>query len=68
MKKLMLFVWEGHCPDYSDGIAFAIAANEKDARALVEKKHGYSGDHIEWGTLTTYPLNVPIAFAISGGG
>ena len=29
---LRLFVWDGFCPDYTSGLAFAIAEDETDAR------------------------------------
>ena len=65
-RGLKLFVWEGFAPDYTDGLAFAIAKDETEARALIVKHRGYSpGD---WGTLTIYPLNRAIAKSVSGGG
>lgn len=66
MKKLKLFVWTEFSPDYTDGLAFAIAPTEEAARKLVIKAHGYSTS--DWGTLTVYPLTRRTAFAVSGGG
>lgn len=69
--KLKLFVWEGFSPDYSDGLAFAIAKNEKEARKLVIKEIGsFPGNTgpSNWGDLTVYPLRKKIAKSVSGGG
>jgi len=64
--KLKLFVWEGFSPDYTDGLAFAIAKDETEARELVIKNRGY--DAYDWGVLKILPLNKPVAFSVSGGG
>lgn len=78
MKK-KLFVWTDHNPDYSSGLAFAIARTELEAKKLVVKAHGYPIEnkkqfdmkywleHINWGDLTVYPVTKTIAFAVSGG-
>ena len=34
--KLKLFVWTRFCPDYTSGLAFAIAKDELEARRLIE--------------------------------
>lgn len=64
--KLRLFVFEGFSPDYTGGMAFAIAKDETDARRLIEKAHGYNP--WEWGTLTIHRLDRRMARAMSGGG
>lgn len=64
--KLRLFVWTGFCPDYTDGLAFAIAKDEIDARKLIEKGRGYT--IYTWGDLTIYPLTKRIARSVAGGG
>ena len=64
--KLKLFVWEDFCPDYTSGMAFAVAKDETDARKLVIQHHGY--EPYKWGTLTIYPLTKRIAKSVSGGG
>lgn len=64
--RMKLFVWEGFCPDYSDGLAFAIARNEQEARKLVEDQHGYTPS--TWGDMSTYPVTRTIAKSVSGGG
>lgn len=66
LSKLKLFVWNGFSPDYTDGLAFAIARNETEAKKLIEKDlfcHVF-----EWGTLTIKPLNKKTAFSVCGGG
>ena len=66
--KTKLFVWKGFSPDYTDGLAFAVADNEEEARELVIEDIGWSPT--EWGTLTVYDdLNeFSYGFAVSGGG
>jgi hypothetical protein len=64
--KLRLFVWTDFCPDYTGGLAFAIAKDETDARKQIEKDRVYS--IYEWGTLRIYPLTKRIARSVSGGG
>lgn len=64
---LQLYVWTGYFPDYTDGLAFAIAHTEAEARELVIAK----ADGLEpstWGTLSVHPLNSPIAFEVAVGG
>lgn len=62
---LRLFVWEGFSPDYTDGLAFAIAADETEARRLVIE--AYDCEPYNWGTLKVLLLE-PVAFAVGGGG
>ena len=63
--KMRLFVWTEFRPDYSYGLAFAIAENIEQAQAEVVKRHGDFGD---WGHAAEFPVTEPIAFAVSGGG
>lgn len=65
-SKLKLFVWTEFCPDYSSGLAFAIAKNEADARKQIEEKRGFRTS--EWGTLTIHLLTRRFSEAVSGGG
>ena len=64
-KKLKLFVWTDFCPDYTSGLAVAIAYTEEEARVLVEKEYGIHPS--DWGTLTIHPLNKTFAACVSGG-
>ena len=65
-KKLKLFVWEGFSPDWTDGLAFAIAHDESEARMLVEGAYGF--EVRIWGKLSVLPMSNPVAFCVSGGG
>jgi hypothetical protein len=65
MLKLKLFVWEDFNPDYTSGLAIAIAKTEKKARKLIIKERGFNPDI--WGTLTIYPLTKEIAKCVGGG-
>ena len=63
--RLKLFVWTNFAPDYTGGLAFAIAENETEARQLVVAERGYSVYY--WGDLTIYPISKKIARCVSGG-
>jgi hypothetical protein len=65
-SKLKLFVWTGFSPDYTDGLAFAIAKDETEARKLIETQRGY--EVYQWGELSVHPLTRKIARSVSGGG
>lgn len=62
---LKLFVWSGFCPDYTDGLAFAVAKTEDEARQMIGKERGF--DPFEWGDLSIHSLTEKVAFAVSGG-
>jgi hypothetical protein len=62
---LSLYVWTEFAPDYTDGLAFAIAEDETQARSLVQRT---GLDPHDWGILQVLPLDAPAAFAVSGGG
>jgi len=66
MVKPKLFIWTGFCPDYTSGMAFAIAKDESQARALVEKQRGY--EVYQWGELEVKSATVAIARSVNGGG
>ncbi|GAG27365.1 unnamed protein product [marine sediment metagenome] len=63
---LKLFIWTEFCPDYTSGLAFAIAKDETDARKLIEEERGFNV--YEWGNLEIKPLSRRIARSVSGGG
>jgi len=63
---LRLFVWRGFAPDYSDGLAFAVAENIEQAQDLVVKSLGY--DPSDWGTVTEHELSSPVGCGVRGGG
>ena len=64
--NLRVFVWTGFSPDYTAGLAFAIARDESDAREQIKQEHGY--DPLTWGTLKIYPVTRRMARSVSGGG
>jgi len=64
--RLKLFVWTNFSPDYSEGLAFAIAKDETEARIMVEKDRGFGV--YTWGSLKIYPTTRRIARSVSGGG
>jgi hypothetical protein len=61
-----LFVWEGFAPNYTDGLAFAIAENVEEAKQMVINAVGY--DPSDWGELCELPISERVSFAVSGGG
>ena len=63
--ELFLFVWTQFCPDYSNGLAFAIAETVEQAQKLIEHKRGYRPT--DWGPVQVFPATGPIAFCVSGG-
>jgi hypothetical protein len=62
---MRLFVWGQFCPDYTDGLAFAIAENLEQARALVIASIGFVPSN--WGVVQEFSVNDPIAFSVYGG-
>ena len=64
-SRLKLFIWTGFSPDYTNGLAFAVAKDETEARELVLKERGYV---YEWGNLEIRPITRKVARAVSGGG
>lgn len=64
MKNAKLFIWTNFCSDYTEGLAFAIARNESEARKMIKKEHSYVFD---WGKLEIRDVNVRVARAVSGG-
>ena len=66
ITPLKLFVWENFAPDYTCGLAVAIARNETDAQAQIKECMGYNPS--SWGTLTVHDLSHRKAFAVPGGG
>ncbi len=63
--KLKLFIWTGFSPDYSGGLAFAIAKDESGARKQIEKIYG--GNIDEWGDLEIRTLSRRVARCVFGG-
>ena len=63
---MKLFIWTGFCPDYTSGLAFAIAKDETDARKQIIKQRGH--EPYEWGDLEIKRLDRRVARSVSGGG
>lgn len=66
MSELRMFVWAEFCPDYTDGLAFAIAPDVRTAQNMVVEKCGFRP--VNWGPVAEYSISEPIAFAVTGGG
>ena len=66
MAKRKLYVWEGFCPDYTDGLAFAIAKDEVEAREIIIKEMDYEPS--TWGILSIHSVKESFGKAVSGGG
>jgi len=64
--KLKLFIWTDFSPNYSGGLAFAIAHDETEARKLVEEQRGC--DVFYWGDLEVRRLDQRVARCVIGGG
>ena len=47
MDKLKLFVWEGVLSDYTDGIMFALAHTEEEAREMIVKEWDGRPENLE---------------------
>jgi len=63
---MKLFIWTNFCPDYTSGLAFAIAKDEQEARELVIKEYGY--EPYEWGELEVRRVDWRVARCVYGGG
>ena len=65
--KYKLYVWEDFCRDYTGGLAVAIATSKEEAEQLVIKECGWEPQVYNWGVLSIYPVNCPIAKKVYGG-
>ena len=65
-SKLKLFIWTDFCPDYTGGLAIAIAKDETEARKLIIREKVY--ELSTWGDLEIRPLTYRVARCVSGGG
>jgi hypothetical protein len=62
---MRLFVWNEFCPDYTAGLAFAVAADIEEAQRLVIKSEGFNPSN--WGPVQVFDLKEPRAFSVFGG-
>lgn len=65
---MKLFVWEEFSPDWTDGLAFAIADDLDQAMEMVAEDQCFSKNATNWGPVTILPLDEPCAFSVCGGG
>ena len=62
--KNKLYVWTGFSPDYSNGLAFAIAPSLEAAKEQIIKAYGYNPH--DWGELEIRNFS-KCAYCVSGG-
>lgn len=66
--SLKVFIWKNFAPDYSSGLAFAIAKNEVDAKNMVVKELGHPYiEGYEWGSVEILDLVEGTAAGCTGG-
>jgi hypothetical protein len=71
-ETLFLWVFDEFCPDYSDGLAFAIAPTLAEAKRMIWVDMGYEKhqmdeeDEARMGPHKQLPL-APVAFHVWGG-
>lgn len=65
INEKQVFIWREFMPDYSDGLAFAIAETESEARKLIIEELGYNPS--DWGPIIVKTLDEKVAFACCGG-
>lgn len=65
--RLKLYIWRDFCKGYTDGLAFAIAETEKEARQLVMDETGYNGyRYISWGEVEVNPISKCAEYVYGG--
>ena len=62
---MRLFIWTDFCPDYTSGLALAIAKTETDAKELVIKEYGCEPH--QWGNLEIRRTDRRVARYVTGG-
>ena len=65
-KKLQVYVWEGFSPDWTGGLAVAVASSLEEAQALVIQSNDGCRPK-DWGAVSIHALT-PCAFSLGGGG
>lgn len=67
--ELFLFVWDEFCPDYTDGLAVAIAETVEQAEELIRQSRNSEFEAYDpWGPVQKFSVTEPIAFWVNGGG
>lgn len=65
--QLKLYVWSDFCNGYTNGLAFAIAETENEARLLVMDETGYNGYRvISWGKVEVAPISKCARYVYGG--
>lgn len=64
-QKLKLYVWEKFSPDYSDGLAFAIAENLEEAQEMIMSQMKFR--IVDFGPVNSYPIDEKICKYCLGG-
>lgn len=68
MVNLKLYIWTEFCPDYTDGLAFAIAENELEARQFIIKSCESEGFNVwNWGKLEVKEISKCSRWILGGG-
>lgn len=62
---MKLFVWREFETDYHDGLAFALAETEEEAKELVRNGGNYSYEP-QWGDVEVHPIQ-KYGYGITGG-
>ena len=77
--ELLLYVWEQFSPDYKDGLAFAVAETEEQAKEMIRvnlfgqeyvDKDPFclkQAERLEWGPMQVFRIDQSVAFAVIGG-
>jgi len=81
--ELLLYVWEEFSPDHKDGLAFAVAETEEQAKEMVRVNlYGpryleedpslgcfwrEAAERLEWGPMQVFRIDQSVAFAVIGG-
>ena len=61
---MKLFVWNHFCPDWSDGLAFAIAETVDEAKQMIIEDT--DTDFIEWGVCRELPIDGKVSYYVYG--
>lgn len=68
-QKLKLFVWHNCLRDYTDGVMFALAYNEEEAREVIRENGGRGMASVEQDLLATPTVyEEPVGHFVYGGG
>lgn len=65
-QELKLFVWTQFRPDYSSGLAVAIAHTMEEAIERIKEEKDIGDD--AWGPVQVFPIDQTRVFAVCGGG